>query len=206
MTEGSFPWLQIMAELDSSVAPFNAELQEAVLTHKVELDAHFPKTTNNAKRTYQHPVAALHSLPVLDDEDCELARAVSELKNNLLSCKARNEPAIPSPSSRPPTSVCGDDIDSVQGGFVTPQAGTSANSAKKRQEAKLRLVSMSYSSDGGVTLPDLNDQILETINHGQADQANSFANLLTASNNNQAGSLDCINRYTRWPSGYRYVA
>ena len=88
---------------------------------------------------------------------------------------------------------------------LTTKAMTTTAANAQRVQAKLRLISAHFSPDTGLSLPDLNAQIISTSSLGAKFQTDALANILAAAGTKQNDTLDCINRYTHWPEAYRWV-
>ena len=103
MGPASMSWLEVMTGLDKGVVAYNSDLQKAVLTNHVALDTLFPPGVDPTKFNFTSTTATLHSPPVDEDEDSEVAQAIGELQNLLRACKARNSPAtVLSPTGQYP--------------------------------------------------------------------------------------------------------
>ena len=128
MGPASMSWLEIMTGIDSGVVAYDADLQKAVLANHAALDTLFPSGVDPTKFNFTSTTATLHSPPVDEDEDSEVAQAIVELQNLLRACKARNSPAsVLSPSAgQYPSSVFGmnDDLDTQPGDPTTAAAMT----------------------------------------------------------------------------------
>ena len=84
------------------------------------------------------------------------------------------------------------DIDSV-----TIQAGTAA-----RNEAKLRLLCMTYDKEDGLGLLDISDDVKQAMALSKGSQPEAFTNLMVARCNVLADSMDRINTTADWPDNY----
>jgi len=199
--ELGLPWLQIMANLDNGVAPFDEALQSAATNNKIALDTVYPAYTSSILLT-SLPSLDFTRPPIDEDDDSEgadLVTAIKAIRASLSECIRRNMPAPPTTQQLPFNIDV--DGDSIMGQSNVGAAAPTPPSSE-RLLAKLRLLCVSYSSTSGVGLFDIRDWIAEILAQPRPQWAEPFGNRLRETNDIHSSSMDAINRFARWPKAY----
>ena len=124
---------------------------------------------------------------------------MAELRAQLAECVKRN---MPEPAATPAALPSSIDPDLASMMIMDPKTAASATTTNDRYEAKLRLICASFSEADGVSLFDLKDGVKGILALGKTSQAEALSNLLTASSETIADTMDAINRKADWPASY----
>ena len=194
----AFTWLQVQTDLTKGVVPFSLELQELVEINKLAFDQFYPKHTVRLDLTPQ-PFFTFTSPQADLDEDDPIESTMAELRAQLAECVKRN---MPEPAATPAALPSSIDPDLASMMIMDPKTAASATTTNDRYEAKLRLICASFSEADGVSLFDLKDGVKGILALGKTSQAEALSNLLTASSETLADTMDAINRKADWPASY----
>ena len=187
------PWISLKADLDTDgVSKFNLDVQQSIIAHKVDMGTFMPKGTFAWSES---PWGAVVGAPA-EDTDSPFNDSLVELCQELRGCVARNRPSVVVREHPASVSTFANEV-------AANEQDTSSSADAKRVQSLLRLFAAGWTKEGGIRLFDLNEQMTRTMSKQKATRSSAFLNILEASSDKLAGSLDAVNRTADFPMTYR---
>lgn len=195
-------WIGLQTSTSKGAVPFDLAFQKAVHGNKASLGSIYPAHAGKITLT-ESPYVTFSQAPYENDDDLQIQPAIDEICEKLKAAYQRCLPPPPPQAmpTAPPQNV-DTDLQSLAGAGNT-SGGAADTQAQDRLVAKLRLLTASWTPEGGFVFFDLSDEILKVLALPKAQRPEAFINNIESTAKRLAQSLDCLNRSCNWPKDYR---
>ena len=206
MSSHHAPWLALISGEVSGMREFDKDVQDTIINSKDALGDLFPPRTkvestifaSSVHTNFEAPpstVALVDSDEELEGADSSVLNAVTAITDHMEAIVRRN--TSPPSSAGPPTTV---GVSTTEPPEPKDDLPTGADIA--RNVAKLCLFTMALPGGESVKTFDIREGVIKALNQPAKTKAEVLNNLFRASAETHAAGLDCIMRFSRWPTQY----